>query len=229
MARRTRRKVRKTMSKRIKTLLVTFVVLFCIFMSSAAPAFAYVDPEWEEGKGPDEAEYPTDTTVVIAEPTTTPLEQAFSTPGNGDLGDVITSGKKDFFTIHTKNNSTFYLVIDHAGNVDNVYMLSLIDENDLVEFITETEKQPEKQQHVVVLPEATPQPQSDQVVIPEPKAESNSNMMSLILFAVIGGGAAFFYFKVYKPRKDAEQSISEGLETGGDGLDTVNEDNENKQ
>ena len=108
-------------------------------------------------------------------------------------------------------------------------MLSLIDENDLVEFITETEKQPEKQQQVVVLPEATPQPQSDQVVIPEPKAESNSNMMSLILFAVIGGGAAFFYFKVYKPRKEAEQSISEGLETGGDGLDTVNEDNENKQ
>ena len=68
-------------------------------------------------QGPEDTEYPTDTTVVISEPTPTPTtqEQAFSTPGNGDLGDAITSGKKDFYTIHTKNNNTFYLVIDHAG------------------------------------------------------------------------------------------------------------------
>lgn len=216
------------MSKRIRTLLVALVAMFCFMMCSVTPAFAYVDPEWEEGKGPDETEYPSDTAVVISEPTPTP-EQAFSTPGNGDLGDAITSGKKDFYTIHTKNNNTFYLVIDHAGNVDNVYMLSLIDENDLAEFITEAEKQPEKQQQqTVVLPETTPQPTSEPVVTPEPKTQSNSNLMTLIVFAVVGGAAAFFYFKVYKPRKESEQSISEGLETGGDGLDTVNEDKENQ-
>ena len=219
------------MSKRIKTLLVAFVAVFCFMMCSAAPAFAYVDPEWESGKGPDETEYPTETAVVISEPTPTPTtpEQAFSTPGNGDLGDAITSGKKDFYTIHTKNNNTFYLVIDHAGNVDNVYMLSLIDANDLAQFITETEKQPEKQQQqTVVLPETTPQPTPEPVVTPEPKTESNSSLMTLITFAVIGGGAALYYFKVYKPRKESEQSISEGLETGGDGLNTVNEDKENQ-
>ena len=218
------------MSKRIKTLLVTFVVMFCFVLSSAAPAFAYVDPEWESGKGPYESVYPTDTAVIITEPSPTPTvqEQAFSTPGNGDLGDAITSGKKDFYTIHTKNNNTFYLVVDHAGNVDNVYMLSLIDENDLAKFLTETEKQPEKQQQTVVLPEPTPKPQTETVVTPEPKAESSSNLMTLIVFMVLGGGAAFFYFKVYKPRKEAEQMISEGLETGGDGLDTVNEDKEDQ-
>ena len=219
------------MSKRIKSLLVALVMVLCFLMSSTAPAFAYVDPEWEAGKGPEETEYPTDTTVVISEPTPTPTtqEQAFSTPGNGDLGDAITSGKKDFYTIHTKNNNTFYLVIDHAGNVDNVYMLSLIDENDLAEFITETEKQPEKQQQTVVLPETTPQPTTEPVITPEPKTENNSNLMSLIVFAVIGGGAAYFYFKVYKPRKEAEQIMSENLETGGDGLPTVNEDNEKQK
>lgn len=218
------------MSKRIKTLLVALVAMFCFMMSSVTPAFAYVDPEWESGKGPDETAYPTDTAIVITEPSPTPTvqEQAFSTPGNGDLGDAITSGKKEFYTIHTKNNNTFYLVIDHAGNVDNVYMLSLIDENDLAKFLTATEKQPEKQQQTVVLPEPTPKPQTETVVTPEPKAESSSNLVTLIVFAVIGGGAAFFYFKVYKPRKEAEQMISEGLETGGDGLDTVNEDKENQ-
>lgn len=218
------------MSKRIRTLLVTIVAAFCMMMCSAAPAFAYVDPEWESGKGPDETS--PGTAIVISEPMSTqsPPEQAFSTPGNGDLGDAITSGKKDFYTIHTKNNNTFYLVIDHAGNVDNVYMLSLIDENDLAGFITETtekesEKQPEKKQ-TVFLPQTTPKPTAEPVVTPEPKTERNGNAMPLIVLALIGGGAAYFYFKVYKPRKEAEQSISEGLETGGDGLNTVNEDKE---
>ena len=217
------------MSKRIKILLIMFVALFSFMMSSVTPAFAYVDPEWETGKGPDETGYPTDTAVIITEPSPSPVtqEQAFSTPGNGDLGDAITSGKKDFYTIHTKNNNTFYLVIDHAGNVDNVYMLSLIDENDLSEFITQTEKQPEKQQQIVVLPETTPQPQSEPVITPEPKTESNSNLMTLIVFALIGGAAAFFYFKVYKPRKEAEFIESENMETG-DGLPYESEDKENK-
>ena len=224
-----RRKVRKTLNKRIKTLLLSFMMVACFMMSSVTPAFAYVDPEWEEGKGPDETGYPSDAATVIYEPTPSQPEQAFSTPGNGELGDAITSGKKDFFTIHTKNNNTFYLVVDHAGNVDNVYMLSLIDENDLAEFIKETEKQPEKQQQVVVLPEATPKPQTEQVVTHEPKPENNSNLMSLIIVAIIGGGAAYFYFKIYKPRKESEQSFSEGLEIEGDGLDTENEDKEDQE
>lgn len=224
-----RRKVRKTLNKRIKTLLLSFMMVSCFMMSSVTPAFAYVDPEWEEGKGPDETGYPSDTATVIYEPSPSQPEQAFSTPGNGELGDAITSGKKDFFTIHTKNNNTFYLVVDHAGNVDNVYMLSLIDENDLAGFIKETEKQPEKQQQVVVLPEATPKPQTEQVVTPEPKSENNSNLVSLIIVAIVGGGAAYFYFKIYKPRKESEQSFSEGLEIEGDGLDTENEDKEDQE
>ena len=62
-------------------------------------------------------------------------EQGFTTPGNGTLGDQVkNSGSKDFFTVRTKNNNTFYLVIDHANSSENVYMLSLIDEDDLAEF-----------------------------------------------------------------------------------------------
>lgn len=207
------------MSKRIRSLLIVFLAVFCFAMSSTTTAFAFVDPEWEEGKGPDETAYPTDAASTIVEPSPSPTipEQAFSTPGNGDLGDAIKSGKKDFYTIHTKNNNTFYLVIDHAGNVDNVYMLSLIDENDLSDFIKESEKKPEKQQQVVVLPEPTTQPQTEPVVTPEPKTENNGNLMTLVVFALVGGGAAFFYFKVYKPRKEAESIESENMETG-DGL-----------
>lgn len=50
---------------------------------------------------------------------------------------ISDSSTKEFYTIKTKNNNTYYLVIDHANNIDNVYMLSEIDENDLKQFLTE--------------------------------------------------------------------------------------------
>lgn len=223
------------MSKSIKTLLVTAIAVMCVMMASVTPAFAFVDPTWEENAGEEttaEEVVIEETPVEDVEPDTEPdaeTEQAFSTPGNGDLGDEITSGMKDFYTIHTKNNNTFYLVVDHAGNTDNVYMLSLIDENDLSEFLEETlqETEPETQQPVVVVPETTPEPETEQAAVPEPeqKQEKNSSMVTLIILAVIGVGAAAYYFKVYKPKKEADEYESEGMETD-DGLDTENEDQE---
>lgn len=223
------------MSKKLKTLLVSVIAAMCVMMVSVTPAFAFVDPTWEENAGEEttaEEVVIEETPVEETNPEAVPdaeTEQAFSTPGNGDLGDEITSGMKDFYTIHTKNNNTFYLVVDHAGNTDNVYMLSLIDENDLSEFLEETlqETEPEAQQPVVVVPETTQEPETEQAAAPEPeqKQENNSSMLTLIILAVIGVGAAAYYFKVYKPKKEADEYESEGMETD-DGLDTENEDQE---
>ena len=61
---------------------------------------------------------------------------AFTTPGNAQVQDDITEdGSKEFLTITTKNNNTFYLVIDRSASTENVYLLSQIDENDLQEFL----------------------------------------------------------------------------------------------
>ena len=186
-------------------------------------AFANVDPTWEETV--QETEVTVD--PVIVEETT---EQAFSTPGNGDLGDEIPSGQKDFYTIHTKNNNTFYLVVDHSGNTDNVYMLSLIDEGDLSEFLDASEKEAEPEQQVVILPEITKEPETEQAVSPQPEPvqEKNSNTLSLGILAVIALAGAYYYFKVYKPKNEKKHFISEGIENGGDGLDTEHEDKENE-
>lgn len=63
---------------------------------------------------------------------------AFSIEGNAEVVDHITDGSsKEFYTIRTANNQTFYLVIDHSNTMNNVYMLSAIDENDLQDFIEE--------------------------------------------------------------------------------------------
>ena len=68
-------------------------------------------------------------------------DDAFSVDGNGEVLDNVMDEKsgKEFYTIVTANNNTYYLIIDHASSTKNVYMLSMIDENDLKEFLSEEE------------------------------------------------------------------------------------------
>lgn len=64
----------------------------------------------------------------------------FTTAGNGTLQDVATSDQnKLFYTVTTANGNTFFLIIDGDSTSDNVYMLSMIDEADLADFIEEDE------------------------------------------------------------------------------------------
>jgi hypothetical protein len=157
----------------------------------------------------------------------TSTEKGFTTPGNGDLGDQIKSSTgKDFYTIHTKNNNTFYMVIDHTNSTENVYMVSLIDEDDLAEFLKDADtKTSQKTTPPVILPEAqtqtsagTAEKTQTQEETPAPKGPFQNSMIWIILLA--GAGiVAFYYFKIYKPEHEEEEDDSEGIETG-DGLPT---------
>mgnify|MGYP001243031726 CR=1 FL=1 len=70
----------------------------------------------------------------------------FSTPGNGQLvDDKENDSSKQFLTVQTKNGNTFYMVIDRSGTSENVYMMSLVDENDLAEFLDENEETEKKE------------------------------------------------------------------------------------
>ena len=169
---------------------------------------------------------------MISEPEETEPEQGFTTPGNGDLGDEIkNSTGKDFYTIRTKNNNTFYMVIDHSNSTENVYMLSLVDENDLAEFMEQTEKETEAEvTPAVIIPETTPAPveteapkqPETEVEEPEKKAPfENSNLLILGAGAIVF--ALLYYFKIYKPGHEEEESDDEGIEIS-DGLDTERED-----
>lgn len=225
------------MNKKIRQWLAAAAITVCALFGSVTPAFAQVDPDWEETamaveenlEETGETENPQTEEASEAESNTgSEQEAAFSTPGNGELGDAITSGNKDFYTIQTKNNNTFYLVIDHSGNADNVYMLSMIDENDLSEFVegaaVEAEESP-----VVVVPEETQEPEAETEPEKEPEPEQepkgNSGLATLLILGAIGVGAAIYYFKVYKPKKEEQAYESEGMETD-DGLETENEDEE---
>ena len=75
----------------------------------------------------------------------------FSVAGNGELLDDITDDEtKQFLTVQTKNGNTFFMVIDRSRNSENVYMLSLIDECDLAEFIEEEKAEPVEEKPEVI-------------------------------------------------------------------------------
>lgn len=114
----------------------------CAAVAAAAGlTFACTEPAAAYSDGAAQQEQ-----AVEAEEELWPLEEQepeetestpFSMPGNGELVDDVEDGgtSKQFLTVQTKNGNTFYIVVDRSGNTENVYMLSLVDENDLAEFI----------------------------------------------------------------------------------------------
>ena len=160
---------------------------------------------------------------------------AFSTPGTAQVQDDITEdGSKEFLTITTKINNTFYLVIDRSASSENVYMLSQIDENDLQEFLKEGTVTEKTTAPSVVLEENnTDSTEADKET--EPAQEENQeedpdgNMAGILAILILAGAGvgAYYYFRIHKKKAEAEEERSEGIELG-DGLETVDEREEDE-
>ncbi len=218
------------MNKKMAGLLLGVMMLF----TASTTAFAYVDESAEASKvetiqteqstdKEEKKDEATNTNEVLPEDGTD-KGTAFTTPGNGEVKDDITDDStKEFLTVTTKNNNTFYIVIDRSATSQNVYMLSQIDENDLSEFLdkdsTATVVTPQPDKSKVVLDETNNEDIDKEATIdPEKTASAKTNMgaMATILILALGGVAAYYYFKIYKPKKEEDEDDQpEGLETGG--------------
>ena len=108
-------------------ILITLLTLMLCFTTFSTVAFA----------GGGEEEIPTIPEVnepVKSSPT------ALTPDGNLTLVDDVSGEQaedKQFVTVISKNGNYFYLVIDRAGDRQNVYFLNLVDEEDLLALIEE--------------------------------------------------------------------------------------------
>lgn len=146
--------------------------------------------------------------VPTVQPTPSPIYtgQPFTQPGNGQVEDHVEdgTGSKEFYTVQTHNGNTFYIVIDKDRMDDNAYLLSQVDERDLMEFV---EEEPVEETPQVVLEESP-------VEEPEEPERSYSWIWTLIILLAIAGGAAYWYFRMYLPgQEETTISESEGMET----------------
>ena len=218
--------------KRMNKMLAVLFLSASMIFATGTTAFAYVDESAEASKTETVETEKTDKDTVVEENQIN-TEEPFSVPGNAQVQDDITNSKnKEFLTITTKNNNTFYVIIDRSANVDNVYMLSQIDENDLQEFLEEdtsastiVDVTPE-----VVIDENTHTEQTEQPATESPEKEgtaSNLGALVAIFAAAILGVGAYGYIKFIKPKKDEDEGDDEGIEMIGES-DSFEEDQESE-
>lgn len=163
---------------------------------------------------------------------------AFSVSGNGQvLDDISEDGTKEFLTVTTENGNTYFLIIDRASDTDNVYLLSMVDEEDLEDFIVEEdaseEADSETVQSGVILDDTEDEAEADDTSVDEAedsepvdkesKGVNARGILLLILFGTLGVGGAYYYLRIAKPKQEKNDGESEGMEYS-DGFETVNED-----
>lgn len=107
---------------------------------------------------------------------------------------------RQFVTFTTKNGKSFYLIINHDEDSENVMLLTEVSEDDLLNMV-ETKEKPVKEEPIKV-----EEPETKPVEKEPVKKEEQSNagmylLVGLVLVAVLGAG---YYFKVIKQKEQKE-------------------------
>ncbi len=161
--------------------------------------------------------------------------------GNMELVDdygSLEAGGKQFITVMTKNGNYFYIIIDrddegeekvHFLNmVDESDLLSLMDEDQVSEYIAVTGIGEQKEEEIEVAePEPEPEPTPEPVVEPEPEKEPvNVNaIMVIILIAGLGAAGGFMYYTSTKNNKKKNTGIDPDQDyTDQDYLESISND-----
>lgn len=195
------------------------IALICAVMLAAAPALANTSKKGEADTEPavivEVQATPVPAPPVLTEPVVVTTSVPFSVVGNGEVLDDIKDGSKEFYTITTENNNTFFLVVDKASTSQNVYMLAKVDENDVAEFIEgglPTPAPTQEPQPTVIIQQPTPAP-AEPVVQTEPvEDDSNTGSYAVIAIMALAALGGLIYFKVYKPKKENAYDDNEGME-----------------
>ena len=200
-------------SKFIRSFFVLLTTFICMGGFSVT-AFAQT-PEGQDATD--------DSGVVYEEPE---KEEPLTPDGNATLVDDF-GGNKQLITVTTKNGNYFYILIDRDDEgEDTVHFLNQVDEADLM-ALTETGEATKKPEVCNCTEkceagkvntscpvcataltgctgkEPTPTP-TEQPEEPKEKGGNPGAVLALVLFVLLGGGAAFYYFKFLKPKQNVK-------------------------
>ena len=231
----------KSLKSKLKTLSCVLAVVLCMTAFSvtafAADGGYYASNENTTETPPDSI----DSIVVGTEKVQLPeggasgTGEALTPDGNLTLiDDILQAGafvsdeneraEKQFITVQSKNGNYFYLVIDRAGDTENVYFLNLVDEADLMALMEDgnTEKPVAScsctDKCVVgsintacevcrtnmsectgkeAVVDTEPEPETDEPDGKEPAdtKTSNSGLLIVVFLVAAGAGGAIYWFK----------------------------------
>ena len=132
-------------------------------------------------------------------------------PGNLTLVDDFDGAQasdKQFITVTTKNGNYFYIIIDRAGNKENVYFLNLVDEYDLMQILQGEDAQPPAPLlgAAAVTPEPPPEDTPGETPTEQPKQNNSAQLLLIVTLIAAVGGGAFYWFKVRKPKQSGKKT-----------------------
>ena len=162
---------------------------------------------------------PTTSTGTVEDRTVTGIEQELAEQNEtvDKISSTTTAAGKEFYTISTKSGKVFYLIIDNEQSQDNVYFLTEVDEQDLMNFsLSDTVTLPdvdtvyatvdgEDDQTETSAPEEESTEESEapeETEVQEPEKTSNFGSYLLIGLIAAGVGAGAWYMKIYKPKHE---------------------------
>ena len=216
-------------SKLFRTLTLAVAAALCMATTTVTAYAGGADPD--PVPLPETTEAPAEVPEETEEPTTGGMEPEgvpVTPEGNATLVDDF-GGNKQLITVTTKGGNYFYILIDRAAEGEQtVHFLNQVDEADLM-ALTETGEATKKPEVCNCTErcevgkvntscpvcattltgctgkEPTPTPTGQ----PEEPKEKNGNpgaVLALVLFVLLGGGAAFYYFKFVKPKHNVKGS-----------------------
>ena len=167
-----------------------------------------------------------------------------------DTSDKNTIEDKQFITVESKNGNVFYIIIDRSGDTDNVYFLNAVDEADLMALMEDEQKAEitavctctDKCELGAVDENCTvcsknitkcigketvteeKDKDSDKETKEEPQ-KSGSPLAGLIILALLGGGGAFYWFKI-KNKKPSTKGTTDPSDFEEDDEDDTDSETE---
>ena len=228
---------------RLKHKAAGFLAAFLVVGTMAGAVWA--DPVSEETTPPEETTVE-ETQLVETQPVETeppiipeesgapvdPISFGLTPDGNMSLQDDIADEEAEsieFLTVTTRDNHTFYIVIEHMKNGDNVHFLNQVDISDLMSIMSEEEVEQyfpdgiptdESETSETVLDEnGDPvEDEGEESEGAEKKSKFNFGSLKtlLIVVGVIGAFAGGYYFVKIKPKKDGKINIDVEMEDDED-------------
>ena len=123
--------------------------------------------------------------------------------GQGTVKEAIQSGNKEFYTIVTPTEKTYYLVIDYDNDDRNVYFLKAVDEVDLIDLagVNEVIYTPQETTTIETTTETTSQEDINSLIeedkqTTEQKSFNLLSIIALVLFILL------MVYVVYSKIKD---------------------------
>jgi len=200
-------------------------MILSLFVS---PVMAYADAPSESEQEAvidrsDSADEETETSILTPNSATPPSSATGTTTteaqdGTGSVTDSSTQTDvntgKQFVTVQTKSGKIFYLIIDHDKSTDNVFLLTEVTENDLLNFVegdgtndgtaaaSNTPDNTTGVQNGVGQQEPDDTDTTQPATTPEPETSGSSGLILVVILVIAAGGAAFYFFKVKKRKSD---------------------------